>query len=391
MSLPSRFAPGGITDDDSRKIVTIGRYEKKPIEYTIKTIEEKVERAASHSTNKDIEMVPMDNYNEAQVISEYITHSRSLDEIPHDSMEVDGEFSNVTIEPNTSYLVIDTNFVLSHLKVLDDITKVSDLYRLRIIVPLTTIRELDGLKNSSRVVESEDNNTSLNGKTIGHLARWGNDWIFRQLSNVNSPVKGQSMKQKLDRTSIKDDSILDCCLFFKQNYPANLVVLLSNDKNLCLKALSNEVLTVSYRPTMSAKLIGETIYGESVSRYGKESGPVFVEKSPTPVPRVSVSNEEQTDFHSVAQKIYSEVFTLTKSAINHVMLAVFEEDIDLVSNYEPNKIQDLRDCDSTIRVFWISAFSEYLQRIDYKNSVFIVTLPTGKPELEKFIEEWKSY
>ena len=77
------------------------------------------------------------------------------------------------------------------------------------------------------------------------------------------------MSQRISKDLVKDDAIFDCCLYFKKTYPQSLVILLSNDKNLCAKALSNDVLTVSFRENMSGRLIANTIYEENVERFGK--------------------------------------------------------------------------------------------------------------------------
>lgn len=386
MSLPSKYAPGGISNKESQKTITVGKYHKKPIEYAIRTIEQKVDNAVNHSQNvEDIEMVPIDDYNEAILISDYINTSRSSNQIDYDSMDIDGEFSEIIAEPNTSYLVVDTNFALSHLKVLDEIRDQAAEYRLKIIIPITVMKELDGLKLSSKVIKGEEHDKSLKGKTIGHLARWANDWIFNQLSNVNSPVKGQKVRQRIDRTTSKDDAILDCCIFFKESYPANLIVLLSNDKNLCLKALANDILTVSFQNSMSGKMISETIYKESVSRFGTYSEPVLIEKKSPPV----IRSPDVSDFHSVSRTIYNEVFTLTKSAIHHTMVSVYEDDIELIRNYDRDSIHSFRDIDSVVRLFWISVFTDYLRKTDFKAG-FVLDVPQDLEELKLFVDEWSA-
>lgn len=386
MSLPSKYAPGGISDKELLKSITVGKYHKRPIEYTIRTIEEKVDNAVNNSQNEeDIEMVPIDDYNEAILISDYINTSRSSNQIDYDSMEIDGEFSEVTAEPNTSYVVVDTNFALSHLKVLNEIKNLALEYRLKIVIPLAVMKELDGLKLSSKVVKDQAHDKSLKGQTIGHLARWANDWLFNELSDINSPVKGQKVRQRIDRTASKDDAILDCCIYFKDTYPNNLIVLLSNDKNLCLKALANDILTVSFQNSMSGKIISETIYKESVARFGSYHEPVLIEKKS---PKIDYS-PEVNDFTSVSTIIYNEVFTLVKSAIHHTMVSVYEDDIDLIRNYNKDSISNLRDIDRVIRQFWISVFTDYLRSTHFKDG-FILDVPRNPEELKSFVGEWSA-
>lgn len=385
--LPSRFAPRGISPEDERKTITVGCRRSGPIEYSIRHIADKVAKAASHSADQDIEMVPLDEYDETQLISEYVSSSRMSNQIDYDSMDIDGVFSPINSELYNSFLVIDTNFILSHLKIIDEITKTASQFSLRIIIPIAVMKELDGLKISTKSVDSSPHDLSLEGKTIGHLARWANDWIYSKLSDLNSPVKGQTMKQKIDPTAVKDDAILDCCLFLKENYQSNLVVLLSNDKNLCMKALANQVLTVSFKKGMSAEMISRTIHEESTSLFGSPSlGSKFVEKEPSLAPRIL----DAKDFPTASATVYREVFSLVRSIIHHVMVAIYDEDLDLIPRYNHDKINSLEDCDRVIKDFWISVFSEYLSKINYKEG-FITHEPTYGHELRLFVREWSQF
>lgn len=393
MSLPSRYAPGGLSPQEAKGTITTGRYKKRPIEYTIKTIEDKVELAVNHSTNEeDIEMVPMDDFNEVNVISDYVTQSRNTSDdnyVNYDTMMVDGGNEDMIIEPNTSYLVLDTNFILSHLKLLHSIKQTAFKYHIRIIVPLAVMQELDGLKKSTKPIQESDQLEhlhTLSYKTIGHLARWANDWIYGELADVNSVVKGQKMKQRLDRTAAKDDSILDCCLYFKQNYTRNLVVLLSNDKNLCLKALANEILTVSFKPGMTSELISQTIYEESLRSYGgnpNENRTLSTDENEY----IKQQPSSTASFDEIANTIYNEIFVLTKSAIHHVMVHTYEDDLDLIQSYQPDEIYDLDDCSRVINQFWVSSFSEYLRHINFKDG-FITRVPSDVGTLRSFVDEW---
>lgn len=399
MSLPSKYAPGGIGAIERDQTITTGKYSKKPVEYTIKTIENKVAQAVNHSINEeDIEMVPIDEMNEVNVISDYITQSRASHLNDSDVMEVDGMYGDMNIEPNTSYLVIDTNFILAHLKLLDSIKSTALKYHLRIIIPLAVMKELDGLKGSVKLVDKVDLlGDLLSDKTIGHLARWANDWIYNELSDVNSVVKGQKFKQRLDPTATKDDAILDCCLYFKEKYTENLVVLLSNDKNLCLKALANEVLTVSFKQGMTSELISETIYNESIRLYGSTTldgagGGDYITIDPI---ASNVNNNHDSIRHSPSvlrfeigsKTIFNEVTVLVKSAIHHVMVHTYDDDLDLIQDYDRENIIDLHDCVKVINRFWVSSFNEYLRNTNFREG-FITTTPKNRDELIIFVKQW---
>ncbi|GME77359.1 unnamed protein product [Ambrosiozyma monospora] len=163
-------------------------------------------------------------------------------------------YADVPDNSKTIFLVIDTNFIISHLHLLDDLHKLSTRYKqvYQIIIPITVVSELDGLKCST--------SQSLKRRAIMAI-----DWCYAFLHNSDPIVKGQKLTQKFDQNVNADNAILDCCLYFKKNNPGHMVVLMSNDKNLSVKALTNELLTISHRPQMTAKLICDTIVKENAT------------------------------------------------------------------------------------------------------------------------------
>lgn len=284
MSLPSKYAPGGISTRDSRRTLTLGRNKNKAAEYTERRISQRVNTAiADH--DGDIEMIAIDDDYEVNAISQYVRSSRDGNDYdmywenqpsktsstkPHISDDLNHRdqlgfkmhmrlISPLTPPPATLFLVVDTNFIISHLDIVNQLLRLAPSYGLKIIIPITVMKELDGLKNSTK--------TDL-GESIGKLARWANNWIYLMLAESNQSVRGQKLTEKLDSNTYQDDLILDCCLYIQKHNKKSIVVLLSNDKNFCLKALANDILTVSYRKSMSAELIATTVYSEAVERYG---------------------------------------------------------------------------------------------------------------------------
>ncbi|EGW30096.1 uncharacterized protein SPAPADRAFT_143967 [Spathaspora passalidarum NRRL Y-27907] len=424
-SLPSRYAPEGLSEEDQHRVITSGHARRsKPIEYTIKTIESKIHDALTNQTYQnntvdgDIEMVPMDDA-EVDVISSYVSYSRdsgnlqvnSGDEMYDDIMMVEKP-EETHANGNLSMLVVDTNFILSHLKVVDELKGLAREFGLRIVIPVMVMRELDGLKNSSRLVD-DDSPERLSGVSVGHLARWANDWIYNSLANNSSVVIGQKLGQRLDKNAIQDDAILDCCLYFKQR--ANLVVLLSNDKNLCNKALTNDVLTVTFKTGMSAKLIAKVIYDENVNQFGKLA-PMEIEHVPSlkhkhkeasaePSREWVQSTQEVQAFRSfaeVAEKVYSEIQMILLSAIHHCMEVEYGEDLDLLRDYTKESIVTIQDCSQVLIRFWFTVFDQYFRaspakfvpfqetgtgRKSVKHPLY-VDIPTTPAELVEFIEFW---
>lgn len=132
---------------------------------------------------------------------------------------------------------------------------------LELVVPHAAIRELDGLKNSTRVtarsllvpeVSSDGPNPPSRTveASIGNLSRAASNWLLDVVASpaggLEKPtfVRGQRQHESLipringrrDAGS-NDDEILDVCQFLSNNLEQDgKVILLSDDRNLCLKA-----------------------------------------------------------------------------------------------------------------------------------------------------------
>lgn len=148
------------------------------------------------------------------------------------------------------YLVVDTNILLHNLELVNQLVDLAPRANITIIIPVAVVKELDGLKQMAR-----KQSTKL-------LAQKAITWYF-ELFSANCPyIRGQKHHEVIDELTHNDDAILDCCLYLKQHHPNDLVVLMSNDKNLCAKALIEPVPTVTVVPKMTAISIAEMIYNE---------------------------------------------------------------------------------------------------------------------------------
>lgn len=425
--LPSRYAPGGLSEVDQRRTLTVGRQQRTSSNYVIRVIEDRIDDHVRHAHHKGAyEMVPTDDYKEVSVISDYVTDTRQNGRLTYDDsrMEIEGAPSlEQPLGPvlgNMSYLVVDTNFMLSHLDIVDGLRSISGKYGLVIVIPMVVVQELDGLKNSNRYTDVPSKRASVNDKngersvshppsdnsyssdwpedslssaSVGHLARWANDWIYTALAERSPLVRGQRPNQRLDKTAVKDDAILDCCMYFQAVYPGTLQILLSNDKNLCLKALTNDVLTVSYRKGMSAKIIAETIHNENVSRFGiLEADPAAVPAAvPVPHPQASPS---PVPLAITARQIFLEVQKITLSVIHRCMELVYGDDVHLLRNYSKETVVTLRQCSEVMIRFWKPVFAEIFGKgfrpfdnVDGMQPLFCDE-PASPYELQQFVEFW---
>ncbi|XP_067997417.1 transcriptional protein SWT1 isoform X3 [Melanerpes formicivorus] len=106
--------------------------------------------------------------------------------------------------------------------------------RLALIIPWVVLQELDNLKKGKMLQHVRD-------KAIPAV-----QFIYRCLKNQDSKLWGQSMQlasQKMYGLSDEnnDDRVLQCCLQYQNLFPQAVVVLCTDDKNLCNKAIVSEV------------------------------------------------------------------------------------------------------------------------------------------------------
>lgn len=311
--------------------------------------------------DEDFEMIDVDN-EQVQSISNYLAEQRSA--ISVDLPDIVPTGTEIITQSDKTIFVVDTNFVISHLNTLEELRKLSHQFNHVIVAPITTVRELDGLKTT------DDPN-------IAKLARFGNDWLFRNLGTRNSGIVGQRLNERLNPNAKKDDAILDCCLYLQQKLNHKLVILLSNDKNLCLKALAEGLLTVSYRPGMTADMIAETAYNENVSRFGQQV---------TQIPKL--------DFSEVSNLVYNETRTILLTLIDHIMKEAYGDDI-IATNYEQGSLKSFEDAGRTIAHFWLTVFADYFQRYPVRNKEWknlpdtVLKVPQSTDDMKNFFEFWE--
>ncbi|ONH74942.1 Transcriptional protein SWT1 [Pichia kudriavzevii] len=263
----------------------------------------------------------------------------------------------------SAYLVVDTNFILSHLAILEDLENLShDKYAgcYQIVIPKQVIHELDGLKDSDKSVLTSRH-------SISKLARSAIDWCYAHFHESVPTVTGQRLHERIDVDATKDDSILDCCLYFQnvENGGGNFVVLMSDDKNLCVKALVNNVLTVSYRTGMDAELIASNIVNE---------------------------------LQLLNSVIANEPCIL--EAINYAINSTYGDDVYMIE-YDESKMKTLRDAGKCILRLGFSTFADFFDRRNVYNPMQILkdrtefrkftNVPPSKKDLDEFVEFWKLF
>lgn len=293
----------------------------------------------------------------------------------------------------TTLFVVDTNFIISHLDILEELRLLYSTYHHTIMIPRYTIRELDGLKNGNTAKEKK-NFELKKGRDVGEAARMGNTWIYNHLANMDSGVIGQKLTQRMDINVVKDDAILDCCVYFKERKNC-FVILLSNDKNLCLKALTDDILTVSYRDGMTGDLIAKTAFEENTFRYGSMNEP-HEDVSVAPTAEYQNSNDEihkKYTFKETSDIIFHEIVIAVLESIAYILRDEYGDSIDFL-DFDPTMLENLADASRCVYKYWVSVFSEYfrggkLQKDSWKLlPAQLTTIPQDMSTLTIFQQFW---
>ncbi|XP_069794257.1 transcriptional protein SWT1 isoform X11 [Narcine bancroftii] len=161
------------------------------------------------------------------------------------SMEIDPPqevktsiLSQVISQPDI-LLVLDTNIFINHLNIIINLKDhgVSGVGFPIMVIPWIVLQELDSLKNGKIP-------GSVNYKAILAV-----QFVYSCIKSRHPRVWGQSMQQAAQkfcglREENNDDRVLQCCMQYQQLYPHAHVLLCSDDKNLCSKALVSSVKAV---------------------------------------------------------------------------------------------------------------------------------------------------
>ncbi|XP_029563922.1 transcriptional protein SWT1 isoform X2 [Salmo trutta] len=193
-----------------------------------------------------------DNDQEMQLVEE-LHLARSEKRLELNVVEIYGELTSMDIDPSEEgitftlgkeedlqqdlIVVLDTNILLSHLDFVKKMRShgLGALGLPTVLVPWVVLQELDSLKNRKRLSSS-----------VAHLATPAVHYIYTCLKSQEPRLWGQSMQQASQSSQglnaeNNDDRVLQCCLQYQSLYPEGALILCTNDKNLCSKALLSGV------------------------------------------------------------------------------------------------------------------------------------------------------
>lgn len=303
-----------------------------------------------------------------------------------------------------SSLVVDTNFLISNLDIVQQLVDNYSSFSHVVIVPGTVLEELDALKTGT--------------KPISKKARDVIHYIQKKLAETHQGIRGQRLSEFVQSNLKGDDSILDCCRYFASR---SFTVLCSNDRNLCAKALSNEIKTVSFVEGMTATLIGVHVAvaaGLMTSEVGERllSQQPATDKKPTPEINDSPLNDDH-DMEDITESAHQpekipdplelpqDEYSNISSMERDVIKMVFENIITLIEfvMHQAYSKQELeyfqykkpqptaKSIGLVFDKFQVAVFSEFFPRRVYTEVQEAVRQPSSnfnKMGFDKFIDLW---
>ncbi|CCX33512.1 Similar to Transcriptional protein SWT1; acc. no. Q12104 [Pyronema omphalodes CBS 100304] len=140
-------------------------------------------------------------------------------------------------------MVLDTNFLLSDLPLVGNLLEANRDWGNVLMVPWAVVMELDGLKKSNASVMLPRGQKT----PMAPLARRVNNWVHEKMEKNEPGLWVQRQKETVGSEEARGDAaILDCCRFVKEE-KKHKTALLSNDTNLCIKAMTYDIKTISVK------------------------------------------------------------------------------------------------------------------------------------------------
>lgn len=281
-------------------------------------------------------------YDQRQVVEE-LHLARSEKRLEVNVMESYGELTGMEIDPPEEgaadahckqspqrdlILVLDTNILLSHLDYVKKIIShgLGALGCPVVLIPWVVLQEMDSLKRGRGLTGS-----------VAHLATPAISYIYNSLKSREPHLWGQSMQQAAESSNglnaeNNDDRVLQCCLQYQSLYPECALILCTNDKNLCSKALLSGVKAAS-KSDLEAE-VGR-------SRHGFH--PLQSIKTPM-LPHISpqVSSPMQSRSSTPVQPHSQERAGLSVEENDNKRLS--KREAEEKTNWDPSIVSELEDC-----------------------------------------------
>ncbi|CAL8306666.1 unnamed protein product [Lota lota] len=271
-------------------------------------------------------------------------------------MDTQDEGHNDTFK-NDLIVVLDTNILLRHLDYVKKIRShgLGAMGFPVVLVPWVVLQELDSLKNSKRPEGS-----------VAHLAAPAVHFIYSCLKRQEPRLWGQSMQQASEgnrrlNAENNDDRILQCCLQYQMLHPGSALILCTNDKNLCSKALLSGVRALCKADLQeeSGRIHASTLFPTPL--YPQHtSGSLGEEALPKPVTGDG-GREALARGKSLCVALLEDCLKEVLSHILEVEMKAAFEDLweDIVYVKPPWEVPDVLQC---MKKHWIAVFGNIVPR-----------------------------
>ncbi|KAK2884070.1 hypothetical protein Q8A67_017707 [Cirrhinus molitorella] len=254
-------------------------------------------------------------------------------------------------------IVLDTNVLLSHLEFVKKIRShgLGALGFPTLLIPWVVLQELDYLKSGKLSSKVEDK------------ARPAVHYIYSCLKNQEPRLVGQSMQQASQAVGgpgvvNNDDRVLECCLQYQALYPEGALVLCTDDKNLCSKALLSGVKALS-----KADLV-EEVEGTRCTILNYINAQHSVPPPAGPVEKEKDRSQRNKHSDAVEERQLSECVSLLESCLQRALSEVLEEEMkaaygelwtEIVYVKPPWNLEGLLRC---FKKHWIAVFGSIIKR-----------------------------
>ncbi|XP_058248534.1 transcriptional protein SWT1 [Hemibagrus wyckioides] len=260
------------------------------------------------------------------------------------------------------FIVLDTNVLLSHLDFVKRIRShgLGALGFPTLLIPWVVLQELDSLKSGKL------------SKNVEKKARPAVNYIYTSLKNQVPRLWGQSMQQVSQascglNSENNDDRVLQCCLQYKALYPEGTIILCTNDKNLCSKALLSGVKALSKVDLEQQAEVNPDLFHQHYDQTSAYTHPAPViqhqeEKAQRSREEVEASRKKEKE------RELSECVSVLENSLQSALSAILEEEmkaafgelwLEIVYVKPPWSLDALLQC---FRKHWIAVFGVIVRR-----------------------------
>jgi rRNA-processing protein FCF1 len=245
------------------------------------------------------------------------------------------------------FIVLDTNILISSLKYIEELRDTSfiGLGFPVLVIPWQVLQELDILKARQCSTSS----------SLAARARRAVSFLYSNFMSEHPRIRGQTALDSVPeafKIEVPDDAILQCCLQIAQM--TNRVILLSNDKNLCNKAIVNGIK--AYQKAEIQQALDE-LGSESVDMVQSSSGnELSTGHMYIPEPMDSLpTDKEAFNIDSVFCKLKSLLKEFLGKLLENEMYKVYDTSWkSIVAVKPPWTLSDIILC---LLKHWIAVFS----------------------------------